>query len=36
MNIPYGEDPYVLVSMYLQTDEGVEALKMLEHHLTNS
>ena len=36
MNIPYGEDPYVLVSMYLQTDEGVEALKMLEHHLQNA
>jgi hypothetical protein len=35
MNIPYGEDPYVLVSMYLQSDEGVEALKMLEHHLQN-
>jgi hypothetical protein len=36
MNIPYGEDPYMLVSMYLQTDEGVEALKMLEHHMQNS
>jgi hypothetical protein len=36
LNIPYGEDPYVLVSMYLKTDEGVEALKMLEHHLENA
>jgi hypothetical protein len=36
MNIPYGEDPYVLVAMYLKTDEGVEALKMLEHHLENA
>jgi hypothetical protein len=33
LSIPYGEDPYVLVSMYLKTDEGVEALKMLEHHM---
>lgn len=36
LNVPYGEDPYALVSMYLKTDEGVEALKMLEHHLGNS
>lgn len=36
LNIPYGEDPYMLVSMYLKTDEGVEALKMLEHHLENA
>ena len=36
MNIPYGEDPHVLVAMYLKTDEGVEALKMLEHHLENA
>jgi hypothetical protein len=36
LNVPYGEDPYVLVAMYLKTDEGVEALKMLEHHLGNS
>lgn len=36
MNVPYGEDPYVLVAMYLKTDEGVEALKMLEHHLENA
>jgi hypothetical protein len=36
LNVPYGEDPYMLVSMYLKTDEGVEALKMLEHHLENA
>lgn len=36
LNIPYGEDPYMLVAMYLKTDEGVEALKMLEHHLENA
>jgi hypothetical protein len=36
LNVPYGEDPYVLISMYLKTDEGVEALKMLEHHLENA
>lgn len=36
LNIPYGEDPFVLVAMYLKTDEGIEALKMLEHHLENA
>ena len=35
INVPYGEDPYMLVAMYLKTDEGIEALKMLEHHLEN-
>jgi hypothetical protein len=36
INIPYGEDAYMLVAMYLKTDEGLEALKMLEHHLQNA
>lgn len=31
--VPYGEDPYVLVSLFLKSDDGVEALKMLELHL---
>jgi hypothetical protein len=35
LTVPYGEDPYVLVAMFLKTDEGIEALKMLEHHLEN-
>lgn len=30
-HIPHGEDPYVFVSNYLKTDEGIDALKMLEH-----
>jgi hypothetical protein len=34
--VPYGEDPYMLVAMYLKTDEGIEALKMLDHHLENA
>lgn len=33
LTVPYGEDAYVLVSLYLKSDEGIEALKMLEHHL---
>jgi hypothetical protein len=33
LTVPYGEDPYVLVSIFLKTDEGIEALKMLEMHL---
>jgi len=36
LNIPYGEDPFMLVAMYLKSDEGLEALKMLEHHLENA
>ena len=32
-HIPHGEDPYVFVSNYLKTDEGIDALKMLEHLL---
>lgn len=33
--VPYGEDPYVLVALFLKSDDGIEALKMLEHHLEN-
>lgn len=33
LNVPYGEDPYLLVSSYLKTDDGIESLKMLEHHM---
>ena len=33
LNVPYGEDPYYMVTQFLKTDEGIEGLKMLEHHL---
>jgi hypothetical protein len=31
ISIPYGDDPYVFVSSYLQSDEGLDVLKMLEN-----
>ena len=31
--VPYGEDPYYIVSSYLSSDEGIESLKMLENIL---
>jgi hypothetical protein len=36
LTVPYGEDPYVLVSLFLKSDEGIEALKMLEFHLDSA
>jgi hypothetical protein len=33
--VPFGEDVYELISMYLKTDEGIESLKMLKHHLAS-
>jgi hypothetical protein len=35
INLPYGEDPYYVVSGYLQTDEGIDILKFLEKNLEN-
>lgn len=35
LNVPYGEDPYVLVSTFLKTDDGIESLKMLEHYMNS-
>ena len=35
LTVPFGEDPYEIVTMFLKTDEGIEALKMLEHHMEN-
>jgi hypothetical protein len=32
--VPYGEDPMHITSSYLQSDEGIESLKMLENYLT--
>lgn len=34
--VPYGEDPHLLVSMFLKSDEGIESLKMLKFHLEKS
>ena len=30
MSVAFGEDPYEAVSLYLKSDEGIEAMKMLE------
>lgn len=30
LSIPFGEDPYEMVGHYLQSDEGLDSLKMLE------
>jgi hypothetical protein len=31
--VPYGQDPYFTVAEFLKTDEGIDALKMLENYL---
>ena len=33
LNVPHGEDPYYMVTQFFKTDDGIEALKMLEHHM---
>lgn len=33
LSVPYGEDPYHTVAMFLKTDEGIDVLKMLENNL---
>lgn len=30
LSVPYGEDPYTMVGHFLQSDEGLDSLKMLE------
>jgi len=30
LTVPFGEDPMYIVSSYLQSDDGIESLKMLE------
>lgn len=32
LSVPYGDDPYETVALYLQSDEGLDALKMLENN----
>ena len=31
--VPQGEKPLEMVALYLQSDEGIQALKMLENKL---
>jgi hypothetical protein len=33
LNVPYGSDPYTEIALYLQTEEGLIALKLLENSL---
>ena len=33
MSIPFGDEPYAAAGAYLQSDEGLDSLKMLESHL---
>lgn len=33
LSVPYGEDPYEIVAQFLRSDEGIDALKMLENAL---
>jgi hypothetical protein len=30
MSIPFGEDPYETVALFLKSDDGIEVLKFLE------
>jgi hypothetical protein len=34
LTVPYGEEPYFSVAQFLKTDEGIDALKMLENSLS--
>jgi len=33
MTVPFGEDPKSAIAAYLQSDEGIEVLKMLDKQL---
>lgn len=33
LSVPYGEDPYEIVAQFLRSDDGLDALKMLENAL---
>ena len=33
LTVPFGEDPTYITSSYLQSDEGLETLKLLEKHM---
>jgi hypothetical protein len=34
LSVPYGEDPYHTVALFFKSDDGIDALKMLENSLT--
>ena len=34
LSVPYGEDPYFSVTQFLKSDEGLDALKMLENSMS--
>jgi hypothetical protein len=34
LSVPFGEEPYDTVAYFLKSDEGIDALKMLETILT--
>jgi len=36
LTVPFGEDPYYITTSYLQSDDGIEALKMLEKLLASN
>jgi len=33
LTVPYGEDKNYILASYLQTDEGIEVLRLLENHV---
>jgi hypothetical protein len=33
VTVPYGQDPYFTVAEFLKSDEGIDALKMLENNI---
>jgi hypothetical protein len=33
LSVPFGEDPYDMVGYFLSSDDGIDALKMLEANL---
>jgi len=33
LTIPFGEDPNYIIASYLQSDEGIESLKLLENKM---
>jgi hypothetical protein len=35
LSVPFGEDPYDMVAHFLQSDEGIDSLKMLETIISN-
>ena len=36
ITIPFGEDPLFIIASFLQSDDGIEALKLLEKRLESN